>query len=294
MLALDKNNITIMWNIAAYSVYCILLLIVTFILKELFSEKENIVKFKSKFFIFYFLSSCLALVCIPFFVLNPKNIKNSLYAANILKHITKLIGLRWELRNGHVLAEDRGAVIVANHQSTIDVLGMFNIWHVMDKCASIARKEVFYVFPFGLAAYLAGVVFIDRNNARESYRQLEVTSEVMNKNKAKLWLFPEGTRNRRRGLLPFKRGAFKIAIAAQVPVLPLVFSPYYFINRPKLIFGKGHVIIQCLEPFHTKGLTLEDTDALMEKVHSAMELAYSRLTKEVLSALPSDYPITED
>lgn len=60
---------------------------------------------------------------------------------------------------------------------------MFNIWHVADKIAAIARKEIFYVWPFGLAAYLAGVVFIDRNNSKDAYRQLKVTSEVMIKNK---------------------------------------------------------------------------------------------------------------
>lgn len=63
---------------------------------------------------------------------------------------------------------------------------MFNIWHVMGKCASIAKKEVFYVWPFGLSAYLAGVVFIDRNSPKESYRQLNVTSELMVKNKVSI------------------------------------------------------------------------------------------------------------
>lgn len=60
---------------------------------------------------------------------------------------------------------------------------MFNIWHVADKVAAIARKEIFYVWPFGLAAYLAGVVFIDRTNSKDAYKQLKVTSEVMIKNK---------------------------------------------------------------------------------------------------------------
>lgn len=61
--------------------------------------------------------------------------------------------------------------------------GMFNIWHIADKIAAIARKEIFYVWPFGLAAYLAGVVFIDRNNSKDAYKQLKITSEVMIKNK---------------------------------------------------------------------------------------------------------------
>lgn len=60
---------------------------------------------------------------------------------------------------------------------------MFNIWDVVDKLAAIAKKELFYIWPFGLSAYLAGVVFIDRSNAKGAYKQLKMTSEVMVKNK---------------------------------------------------------------------------------------------------------------
>lgn len=63
---------------------------------------------------------------------------------------------------------------------------MFNIWHVADKVAAVARKELFYVWPFGLAAYLCGVVFIDRNNAKDAYKQLQVTSDIMIKNKVEV------------------------------------------------------------------------------------------------------------
>ncbi|CAH0699148.1 unnamed protein product [Spodoptera exigua] len=217
------------------------------------------------------------------------------FGSQIVKHVTKVIEVKWLLRNGKVLAEDRGAVVVSNHQSSIDILGMFNIWHVADKVAAIARKEIFYVWPFGLAAYLAGVVFIDRNNSKDAYKQLKITSEVMIKNKTKIWLFPEGTRNKDfTKLLPFKKGAFNIAVAAQVPIIPVVFSPYYFINRKKYIFNKGHAIIQCLDPVPTEGLTMEDVPALINKVRNTMDAAYKELSKEVLSALPPNYPLATD
>ncbi|KAF9415378.1 hypothetical protein HW555_006968 [Spodoptera exigua] len=188
------------------------------------------------------------------------------FGSQIVKHVTKVIEVKWLLRNGKVLAEDRGAVVVSNHQSSIDILGMFNIWHVADKVAAIARKEIFYVWPFGLAAYLAGVVFIDRNNSKDAYKQLKITSEVMIKNKTKIWLFPEGTRNKDfTKLLPFKKGAFNIAVAAQ-----------------------------CLDPVPTEGLTMEDVPALINKVRNTMDAAYKELSKEVLSALPPNYPLATD
>lgn len=65
--------------------------------------------------------------------------------------------------------------------------GMFNIWEVVDKLAAIAKKELFYIWPFGLSAYLAGVVFIDRSNAKVAYKQLKMTSDVMVKNKVSIY-----------------------------------------------------------------------------------------------------------
>lgn len=44
-------------------------------------------------------------------------------AARILKHITKLYDLKWILRNGEILSEERGAIIISNHQSSLDILG---------------------------------------------------------------------------------------------------------------------------------------------------------------------------
>jgi lysophosphatidate acyltransferase len=60
-------------------------------------------------------------------------------------------------------------------------------------------------------------------------------------------MFPEGTRNSSRTtLLPFKKGAFRVAITCQVPILPVVYSPYYFINDEKKFFGPGMITLRKL------------------------------------------------
>lgn len=55
----------------------------------------------------------------------------------------------------------------------------------------------------------------------------------------KMWVFPEGTRNNTGNILPFKKGAFHVAIAAQVPILPVIFSSYYFLDNKKKEFESG-------------------------------------------------------
>jgi lysophosphatidate acyltransferase len=54
-----------------------------------------------------------------------------------------------------------------------------------------------------------------------------------------MWMFPEGTRSKRDELLPFKKGAFQVAVQNKLPVVPIVISPYAFIDDKKKVFGSG-------------------------------------------------------
>lgn len=96
-----------------------------------------------------------------------------------------------------------------------------------------------------------------------------------------MFIYPEGTRNSNRGLLPFKRGAFKTAINAKVPITPLIVSPYYFIDSKKYIFDKGHVIISVLDSIDTVDLKEADTDTLMTNCRNLMLEEYEKLAREV-------------
>ncbi|XP_063243988.1 1-acyl-sn-glycerol-3-phosphate acyltransferase alpha-like [Bacillus rossius redtenbacheri] len=227
-------------------------------------------------------SSAVALACMPALCLRPFRVHNSRLMAQILKHFTKLLGITWELRHGEILAEDRGAVIVANHQSILDVLGMFNIWDVMGKCAAVAKNEVFYVWPFGLAAWLNGTVFIDRNNVHKANEQITKAGFIIREEKVKLWIFPEGTRRTKDvPMLPFKRGAFRVAISCQVPIIPVVYSPYHFIDNRHKYFRRGKIVITVLPEIPTKGLTMADVDTLMEDIRNKMVKTFEDICREL-------------
>ncbi|CAK1599656.1 unnamed protein product [Parnassius mnemosyne] len=264
-----------------------------FLKKYLYSAPYKI-RYHLYFFIFYFSALIYLLVIWPVFFLYPKNVKIVKFFIGTFKHITKLYDVKWELRGAEILAEDRGAVIVSNHQSTFDVLGLIYIWEVVDKLTMVVKKELLYLMPFGLVAYLAGFIFIDRKNPERAYYQLQATTNVMVKGKTKVWLFPEGTRNRDyTRLLPFKKGAFKMAIAAQVPIIPVVFSPYYFISKEREFLKNGRIVIQCLEPIATKGLSLDHVEELRKQVQDKIAIVYKDLSREVMANLtPSDYQHT--
>lgn len=171
------------------------------------------------------------------------------------------MGIKWELRGAEILSQDKSFVIVANHQSSIDVLGMLNIWHVMNKCTVVAKKELLFAFPFSLAAWLCGLIFIDRKHADRAKASINDSADYLKNNRIKLWIFPEGTRRNTREIHEFKKGAFHFALTNQLPILPVVISSYSsFLDDKRRRFDQGNVIITTLPPIPTKGLTMDDIE----------------------------------
>ncbi|CAH1389903.1 unnamed protein product [Nezara viridula] len=184
--------------------------------------------------------SLASILSSPIILMRPRNVDNIRIIGTALKHFSKVIGIKWELRNGKVLRKNQIAVIIANHQSMLDTMGMFDILDDMGKFTVILKKELLYAIPFGPMAWLTGLVFVDRNNRTVARNNMNTAANVMKKQKTKLWIYPEGTRNKEaKDILPFKSGGFRIAIELGVPIIPIVFSPYYFIDSKNKIFSKG-------------------------------------------------------
>ncbi|XP_026288277.1 1-acyl-sn-glycerol-3-phosphate acyltransferase alpha isoform X1 [Frankliniella occidentalis] len=236
--------------------------------------------------------SLVALTMTPIFMFRPFNVLNFVLASAICKNISRLIGLHWVLRGREHLAEQRACVIVANHQSSLDILGMFEYWNVMKKCTVVAKKELFYAWPFGLAAWLCGLIFIDRLNSGRAKDSINKAATQIKQDQVKLWIFPEGTRKNTGEIHPFKKGAFHVAVSAQLPILPVVYSPYYFLDDRHRTFDSGNVIISALPPISTEGLTMEDIDSLMERVRQCMVDEFMKMSKEVKSDLLPPYQIS--
>lgn len=110
---------------------------------------------------------------------------------------------------------------------------------MIGRATVVAKKEVLYAFPFGTAAYLWGTLFIDRTNRTDSVNKLNQETRAIQELNAKLLLFPEGTRHTGDRLLPFKKGAFHIAVQSESAIQPVVVSKYWFLDSKQKLFGKG-------------------------------------------------------
>lgn len=163
------------------------------------------------------------------------------------------------------------------------------IWPVMNKTTVVAKRELLYVWPFGLCAWLCGLVFIDRYSADKAKTAMNTALEKLKKDNIKLWIFPEGTRRNTGMIHDFKKGAFHVAIHGQVPILPVVFSSYKtFLDKKLKLFNPGEIIIEALPEISTKGLTHEDITQLMEKTRELMLDKFIENTKEVQLKEPNN------
>lgn len=191
-----------------------------------------------------------------------------------------LFGLDVEIRNKKTLQTKSPLIIMVNHQSVVDIFVMMFAWPY--RCTSLAKKELFYLWPFGISAWLCGTVFIDRLNHEQARGTLNRTAEIIKKRNIKILIYPEGTRNSGTEFMPFKKGGFHLAVQAQIPVVPMVFSSYRtFYSTKEKKFEQGKVIISILDPVDTVGLTASDVTQLTESVRSKMIECYEQTSKEL-------------
>src|SRR5690606_7042816 len=100
--------------------------------------------------------------------------------------------------------------------------------------------------------------------------------------KVSVMIFPEGTRSKTRDLLPFKDGAFRLAVDQQVPLLPIaVYGTRQAIAKHDWRIGRTHAVAEILEPVTTTGLTPRDVQQLKREVQARIEAARERLRQEL-------------
>ncbi|XP_065192006.1 1-acyl-sn-glycerol-3-phosphate acyltransferase alpha-like [Sycon ciliatum] len=168
------------------------------------------------------------------------------------------------------LEKEHSCIFVSNHQSSLDLLAMMAVWP--QNTVAVAKQSVVFMPVFGIAAYLNGTILINRKNSSGAKQQLNAVFQGMVQRKGRIWFFPEGTRNRTSdGMLPFKKGAFFMAIENQVPVVPIVFSSMSdFYSRTEMRWDSGKIRVKALPPVPTTGMSKDDMEDLMKSVSSQM------------------------
>jgi 1-acyl-sn-glycerol-3-phosphate acyltransferase len=84
-------------------------------------------------------------------------------------------------------------------------------------------------------------------------------------------IFPEGTRSKGKTMGVFKAGSLRIAIKANVPIVPVTINgSYKLMEENGFVIKPADVEVVISEPIETAGLTKEQTNELHEKVISVI------------------------
>ncbi|KAM6238701.1 1-acyl-sn-glycerol-3-phosphate acyltransferase alpha-like [Porphyrio hochstetteri] len=201
-----------------------------------------------------------------------------------LKHF---YGIKIRVQGSEHLDIEEPYVIVCNHQASLDLLGMVEV--MPERCVPVAKKELMYLGTVGWACWLSGIIFLDRQRREDAIHIISQTARTMHHQNLRVLIFPEGTRNQSKSMLPFKRGAFHLAVQAQVPIFPVVISPYWhFFSSKERRFTSGTCTIRILPKVETCGLSPKDVPELTESVYQAMADVFTEM-----SAHPHGHQDTE-
>src|SRR3954451_20608114 len=171
----------------------------------------------------------------------------------------------------------RPFVVVSNHESFADIL---LISHLPWEMKWLSKAELFRIPIMGWMMWLAGDIPVKRGFGPSAVEAMERCRTAL-RQRVSVMIFPEGTRSRTAQLLPFKDGAFRLAVEARVPILPLALSGTgTALPKHGWRFGRSAAHLRVLEPVDTAGLTLADVPALKARIRDLIVRTRDSLAAE--------------
>jgi 1-acyl-sn-glycerol-3-phosphate acyltransferase len=189
------------------------------------------------------------------------------------------VGIRVRVIGEENIDLGRAAVYAANHSSNIDPPAVFTaLSRLHPRVRTIYKAELRKLPVLVWAFDVAGFVPIERANREQSLPAVDRATQSLLAGHS-FFIFPEGTRSRTGELLPFKKGGFLMAIAAQVPIVPVtVFGGGDAMRKGSPIIWPATITVDFGSPIPTAGLTAEDRDVLIGRVRAAMDARLPRKT----------------
>ena len=182
--------------------------------------------------------------------------------------IARTAGARVRVHGAEHLRDGESYVFLSTHQSYMDIPAMLG--YIPAQLRIAAKREVFLIPFLGWHMRRAGHISINRGATAEAVEALRRAASEVRRGQS-VFLFPEGTRSRDGALQPFKKGGFKFALEARLPVVPVtIVGTRQVLPRDSITFRPGDVDMYLDPPIPTAGLADEDLPALMRAVRDAM------------------------
>ena len=210
------------------------------------------------------------------------------YAAGRAFRIVGVTAMRlnglWKFRTRGSLDDARRPyVVVANHESYADV---FLISCFPWEMKWLSKDTMFKIPCMGWMMQMAGDIKLVRGDRDSTINAIAQCRDRLAK-KVSVMIFPEGTRSKTQEMLPFKDGAFRLAIETQAPVLPIaVAGTRNAMAKGTFRFLRARALAQVLEPIDTTGMTMDDIGRLKQMTRERIDIGRRALAAELGIAMP--------
>ena len=174
-------------------------------------------------------------------------------------------GIRVEVQNGQHIHMTEPQIVASNHQSWFDVFALAGV--MPKKFRFVAKEELGRIPIFGRAWNTAGHISVNRSDRMQAIRTLNHFGKLVRENNSAIVIFPEGTRSWDGKLLPFKKGAFMLALHTHVDIVPTaVIGGRAIQKKGDWRIRKGRLIVRFGEPISTVGYSETNRDELIRIV----------------------------
>jgi putative phosphoserine phosphatase/1-acylglycerol-3-phosphate O-acyltransferase len=175
------------------------------------------------------------------------------------------IGIDLNVLGSENLTAQRPAVFIFNHRNQADPLIAGRL--ISDNFTSVGKKELEKDPIMGTLGKVMDTAFIDRDDPKSAIESLHKIEELARKGLSVL-IAPEGTRLDTTEVGPFKKGPFRIAMSAGIPIVPIVIRNAEVIaERNSSTFNPGTVDIAVFPPIPVDDWTTENLEERIAEVH---------------------------
>ena len=152
---------------------------------------------------------------------------------------------------------DEAALFVGNHRSYFDIVIAYSM--LPDITGFVAKKEIGKVPLLRVWMRYLYCLFLDRENIKEGLKTILQGIDYIKNDGISIFIFPEGTRNKEEGILPFKEGSLKFAEKSGCKIIPVAQNNTRDIFEAHFPFIKStKTVIEFGEPIDIKELTKEE------------------------------------
>lgn len=186
----------------------------------------------------------------------------------------------WSFGTSGVIVDDprRPYIAVANHESFADI---FLLSHLPWEMKWVSKDAIFRIPVMGWMMRMAGDIRVRRSDLSSRSEAVQQIRDRLSR-RVSVMVFPEGTRSRNGEMLPFRNGAFRVAVESRTAILPIaVAGTGTALAKGSFRFGRARAVARVLPPVETDDLTVADIPALRERVRRQIAEAREVIRREL-------------